>query len=261
MRIILFISLILCLVLSCKKPVHSEAIKVNTTDEVFVINADSLKNDILTVIPKERLLGKVNYKTDSLFVKVDGQHSTKELYLNKECYDGFIVMYNKAKEDGIELKIISGTRSFTEQKAIWERKWNRYNQLPPKERALKILEYSSMPSTSRHHWGTDIDVNNLNNSYFETGKGKQEYEWLKTHANAFGFYQVYTSKDNGRTGYNEEKWHWSYLPLASKYLNAYNTNIVLEDINSFLGYDTAIELNVIANYVNGISETAKSYKN
>ena len=33
-----------------------------------------------------------------------------------------------------------------------------------------------MPSTSRHHWGTDLDLNNLNNSYFTSGKGKKIYK-------------------------------------------------------------------------------------
>ena len=87
--------------------------------------------------------------------------------------------FNKAKRDSIDLKIISGTRNFYEQKAIWNRKWNLYNNLNPIHRAKKILEYSSMPSTSRHHWGTDIDLNSLNNSYFNTGKGLKTYQWLK----------------------------------------------------------------------------------
>ena len=36
-----------------------------------------------------------------------------------------------------------------------------------KKIALQILLYCSMPSTSRHHWGTDIDIHHYNgNSYF-----------------------------------------------------------------------------------------------
>ena len=53
-----------------------------------------------------------------------------------------------------------------------------------------------MPSTSRHHWGTDIDLNSLNNSYFSSGKGLKEYDWLTTNANHYGFYQVYTDEKN-----------------------------------------------------------------
>ena len=98
-----------------------------------------------------------------------------------------------------------------------------------------------MPTTSRHHWGTDIDLNSLSNSYFEQGKGKKEYEWLIENANKYGFYQVYTSKENGRTGYNLEKWHWSYLPLASEYLKFYNANITYKDISGFKGSEYSEE--------------------
>lgn len=163
-------------------------------------------------------------------------------------------MYDQAKKEGIQLKILSGTRNFNYQKSIWDRKWKKYNKLPPKKRVLKILEFSSMPSTSRHHWGTDIDLNNLNNSYFEKGKGKKEYEWLVKNAPKYGFYQVYTSKKNGRTGYNMEKWHWSYFPLAKSYLNFYKKNISYKDIKGFQGANIAKDINVIKKYVDGIEK-------
>lgn len=137
------------------------------------------------------------------------------------------------------------------------KKWNEHKNIEPIERAKKILEYSSMPSTSRHHWGTDIDINSLDNSYFTKGKGKKEYEWLVKNANDFGFYQVYTNKNNGRKGYNMEKWHWSYLPLANKYLNYYNKNIKYKDIKGFNGSKFAKKLNIIKDYVNGVSKKGK----
>lgn len=206
---------------------------------------------------KNFILGKFNYKKDTNFTIVNSKHSSKKLYLNKKVYTAFIKMYDQAKKEGISLKIISGTRNFTEQKNIWERKWEMYKSLAPLKRAKKILEFSSMPMTSRHHWGTDIDMNNLNNSYFEKGKGKKEYDWLVQNANQFGFYQVYTNKENGRTGYNLERWHWSYIPLAKQYLNYYNNEITYKNINDFKGAELAKKIAVISNYVNGISKKAK----
>ncbi len=218
------------------------------------------EKNLQTPITKAFVLGKFNYKTDSTFIKVKSEHSTKQLYLKKECYMAFIDMYTAAKADSIDLIIQSGTRNFKEQKAIWERKWKLYNSISPIERAKKILEYSAMPSTSRHHWGTDLDLNNLNNSYFESGEGKKTYNWLTKNANRYGFYQVYTSKNNGRSGYNEEKWHWSYLPLASQYLQFYNHKINIEDITGFEGSNYAKELQSIETFVNGIASKAKHYK-
>lgn len=209
---------------------------------------------------KDFVLGKFNYKRDTGFVKVDPKYSSKSIYLNREVYEAFKRMYNSAKEEGVELNIISGTRSFYEQKFIWERKWKKYNKYRPIERAKKILEYSSMPTTSRHHWGTDIDLNNLNNSYFGKGKGLREYEWLLKNGKLYGFYQVYTSKGNGRTGYNQEKWHWSYLPLASKYLSYLNDNITYSDIVGFKGSELAEETRILSEYVNGVSKEVGDFE-
>lgn len=250
-------------VFSCQSNASKSIDKeLNSVQPESVIKTDTLKpmpQDSLN-ITKEFVLGKFNYKTDTTFTKVSATHSAKTLYLHKNTYNAFLEMYNAAKEDGIELIILSGTRNFDEQKVIWERKWNKYKNLKPKERALKILEYSSMPSSSRHHWGTDFDLNSLTNSYFSSGKGKAVYDWLSANANNYGFFQVYTDKDHGRTGYNLEKWHWSYLPLASQYLNYYNTNITSADISEFKGAELAEDLHIIVDYVNGISEKAKQYK-
>lgn len=231
----------------------SNTTKNSAKESLEIKHKDSLN------ITKAFLLGKFNYKTDTTFIKVKAEHATKTLYLNKDVYNAFVQMYDSATKDSIELKIVSGTRNFYEQKAIWERKWKTYQNLNFKDRALKILEYSAMPSTSRHHWGTDIDLNSLNNSYFNSGKGLMEYQWLTNHANSFGFYQVYTDKTSGRTGYQTEKWHWSYLPLASKYLAFYNANITAKDITGFEGSEMASELQIIESYVNGISENTLNY--
>ncbi|CDF78996.1 D-alanyl-D-alanine carboxypeptidase [Formosa agariphila KMM 3901] len=181
--------------------------------------------------------------------------------MQKEVYEAFLKMRTAAEAQGIQFKLISGTRNFTYQKSIWDRKWKKYENLTPIERAKKILKYSSMPSTSRHHWGTDFDLNHLTNSYFESGQGLKAYNWLQKHANTFGFYQVYTSKDGGRTGYNEEKWHWSYLPLASQYLTFYNETITNTDIIGFEGFEFASSLDMICNYVNGISPESLRFLN
>ncbi|MBU2930154.1 M15 family metallopeptidase [Winogradskyella psychrotolerans] len=235
-----------------------------STTKIYPVNivkteADSIKPVEKLSITKAFVLGKFDYKTDTTFIKVSAQHSAKPIYLNKDVYSAFLEMYNAALKDDVQLVILSGTRNFEEQKAIWERKWHRYSILKPIERAQKILEYSSMPSSSRHHWGTDLDLNSLSNSYFSSEKGKAIYDWLILNAHKFGFYQVYTTKENGRTGYNLEKWHWSYLPLAHQYLEFYNSNISIDDINDFEGFEIAKELHIIEDYVNGISQQAKNY--
>ena len=202
------------------------------------------------------------YSVLELMGKTDIELVGKGINLRPMAHDAFVEMKKAAYSDGIDLKVVSSYRNFSREQAIWERKYDRYTEedgMEPLQAIDKIIEYSTVPGTSRHHWGTDLDLNNLNNSYFNNGKGEKEYNWLVTNANAFGFYQVYTTKGVNRTGYNLEKWHWSYLPLASQYLAFYNSKISTDAITDFKGSELAKELKIITNYVNGIAKNAKDF--
>ena len=216
--------------------------------------SDSIQIDLST----DFVTGRFDFTKRDDFVQVDSQYANKTVYLHKKTYNAFKAMADSAKKDGISFSIVSGTRNYADQKSIWERKWRASDSTTAIGKANGILAFSSMPMTSRHHWGTDIDLNNLNNSYFESGQGLKEYRWLKEHANSFGFYQPYTNKNkNGRTGYNEEKWHWSYIPLAQNYLQYYNQHITNADIKGFKGSKQAKTIDMVQNYVNGISAKIK----
>jgi hypothetical protein len=207
------------------------------------------------------LLGKTDFAKDARFNLVACNRSTKSSYLLVEVNGAFEEMAAAAQKEGITLKVISGGRNFNMQKAIWEKKWNarRPNFKTDKETALDILKYSSMPGTSRHHWGTDLDINSLEPSYFASGRGKLEYDWLQKNAGSFGFCQTYDNKGiSGRTGYSEEKWHYSYMPISSVILDQYNEQISYEKLVGFLGSSTSKEVEVIRVFVNGISTNCSS---
>ncbi|MEL6675839.1 MAG: M15 family metallopeptidase [Bacteroidota bacterium] len=223
------------------------------------------------LVPSSYLLGRFEPAQDSLFVQLRNEHtagSGRGAYLHKETYAAYIRMFEAAQKDGVSLIIKSATRNFWRQKAIWEGKWNGDRLVEgknlarevsdPVERARWILRYSSMPGTSRHHWGTDIDLNAFENSYFSSGKGLKEYEWLQKHAATYGFCQTYTAKGPERPqGYEEEKWHWSYLPVSVPYLKAYEAQITADSIRGFAGAESAAGLEVIKNYVGGINLACK----
>ncbi|MBN2080145.1 MAG: M15 family metallopeptidase [Spirochaetes bacterium] len=154
----------------------------------------------------------------------------------------------------------SSTRTFFDQKSIWDAKWRR-GESPregkgrsPRERALEILRYSSMPGTSRHHWGTDFDLQVLRNDYYETGAGRVLYRWLVENARRYGFCQPYTS--GRRRGYSEEKWHWSYMPLAGP-LRARWNDVYRRDPAAFSGKGlfsgSEAAGDLAPRYVNGIN--------
>lgn len=243
---------------------HTEAVPVEAPgDSLPVYDRSGLFMD------KNYLMGRISYDKYPDFVKIEAGHTTKtDEYIRADVYESFKNMRTAALKEGITLTIVSGARNFERQKGIWEAKWNGERLVEGKnlsrdvkdfnERARLILLYSSMPSTSRHHWGTDIDINSLDDSYFLSGKGKKEYAWLTAHAAEYGFCQVYSPKGTERPyGYEEEKWHWSYMPVSSVLLKNYNSSVTTTDIKDFAGSGVALDLKVIERYVNGINPHCK----
>ena len=192
------------------------------------------------------------------------------MYLRKETLNAFTDMADAAENNGVELNIASGARNFDYQKDLWNKKWEGITIVDGKDlsksvpdglvRFKKILEYSAVPGTSRHHFGTDIDINAATPEYFETEEGQKVYEWLVENAPSFGFCQTYNQKGlpavagNGRsTGYNEEKWHWSYLPLSRNFTQEYKKLIKDTDISGFDGDEYVSSLDIISDYVLAIN--------
>ncbi|MFW5805576.1 MAG: M15 family metallopeptidase [Bacteroidales bacterium] len=213
---------------------------------------------------KNELLGKIEPATHPDFVKADPEITYfPEIYLRRKTYNAFLQMRKAALEDTIKLIIRSGTRNFHEQRYLWNRKFsgkrkhgNSYldQSLTDSAKILNLLSYTAVPGTSRHHWGTDIDINETSHVYFKRGEGKKVYDWLKKNAADYGFFQVYVPLGEKRTtGYNTEEWHWTYKPESDKFTRAYRKLISTADINGFHGDNEIHNFNIIENYVYGIN--------
>ena len=228
-------------------------------------NTSAPSIDPSTVVSDRFLMGKFSASKRNDFVRIHKRYASRSgMYLQRLPYDAFKAMHADAKQNGIHLKVLSASRSFYHQKSIWEAKWKGERRVGgfrnikrsiknPTKRAVKILEYSSMPGSSRHHWGTDIDLNAFNNDYFENGQGQRVYRWLVKNAPRYGFCQPYTRKDAFRpTGYNEEKWHWSFKPLAASYTHQARLRLTNSVFSGFNGSSTATRIGIINRYVLGI---------
>ena len=156
----------------------------------------------------------------------------EKVQLQDEVYQAFLAMQKAAFEDGISIEIVSGYRSFDRQRNIWNRKYDYYVNLglSPQESMKRIIEYSTIPGTSRHHWGTDIDIIDENakrpndvlveENYEASGVYEGLKKWMDTNAEKFGFVLVYTNNIE-RKGFYYEPWHYSYKAISFNFLSEY----------------------------------------
>lgn len=194
----------------------------------------------------EVLLGKT---TDHL-VPLEG---TKFL-LHKQMIQDFLRLQRAAEEAGFRLEIASAFRSYERQILIWNAKARgerslldndgrelEFSALSPEEIIFAILRWSALPGSSRHHWGTDIDVFDANTQSLEEvklvpaeseagGPAAGLHDWLDsqiTQNEAFNFYRPYKTD---RGGVAPERWHLSYYPLSNRFLGLYTSGIFKKNL-------------------------------
>jgi len=186
---------------------------------------------------------QINYSVKALTGQGNLTFVGKENKLQNEVYTAFQKMQKAALKDGISIEIVSAYRSFKRQNNIWNRKYkaNTLNGMSPENAIDKIVEYSTLPGTSRHHWGTDIDIIDgskkqpkdvLNTANYEKGGVYSNLKkWMNKNASKFGFHLVYTKK-NTRKGFKYEPWHYSYKKISKPMLKQFLTIDFSSFINS-----------------------------
>lgn len=146
-----------------------------------------------------------------------------------------------AAYEGFNLQAASSWRGFERQLAIWNGKWRGERplldadnqpldalQLDDMERLHAILRWSALPGTSRHHWGTDLDIYDpdclpvgtrlaLEPWEYEAGGWFADLgEWLGDHMTDFGFFLPYAKPLDAAQGVAYEPWHISFAPESGE---------------------------------------------
>jgi len=183
--------------------------------------------------PSFALSNSTNNYTDKYLIG----RSTPELFGNgykvlKRVNEAFLDMNSAARKSGLSVRVVSSYRGFNHQNLIWTRKYNRYRsrQLSSQTAVNYNIRYTAIPGSSRHHWGTEIDVVDgtvktsqypLNTKHYHgNGMYKSFREWMDDNAHKYGFFRVYTN-DYTRRGFRYEPWHYSFAELAKPMLKEY----------------------------------------
>ncbi len=213
------------------------------------IKRTSLSAIGIGIVPNTIFSKEHEYSVAELMGKADIELFGEGINLRAEAHNAFLKMKKAAYSDGIDLKIVSSYRNFERQAAIFERKFERFTRednMKPIAAIDKIIEYSTIPGTSRHHWGTDIDIVDgyrkvagdvLVADKFEAGGPYEDFKkWMDENSKTYDFCLVYTD-DPKRRGFKYEPWHYSYAPLSIPMLTAFRHKNILRLLKkeTFLG--------------------------
>ena len=159
--------------------------------------------------------------------------------MQQEVYKAYEKMRNAAAKEGIEIKLVSAHRSYNRQREIWNAKYKTLTLqgLSAIDAIQEIITYSTLPGTSRHHWGTDIDIiDNANpqsgdvllvEKFYGDGPSSALRSWMSQNAADYGFLEVYTDHPN-RKGFAHEPWHYTYHSLSKAYLEILTNQVISE---------------------------------
>jgi len=107
-----------------------------------------------------------------------------------------------ARED-IVLQAVSAYRSVAYQTNLLRRKLDKGLAME------EILKVSAAPGYSEHHSGRAIDITSPGAPVLEESFEKNPaFEWLQTHAPAFGFHMSFPRGNRHNVAY--EPWHWAW---------------------------------------------------
>ena len=120
--------------------------------------------------------------------------------LTSETYNAFQSLAQGAANDGLNIYISSGFRSYETQEQI-------YNTYVANNGQATADTFSARPGHSEHQTGLAIDVNEISDAFI----GTPEAIWLEEHCAEYGFIIRYPQGKQGITGYKYEPWHIRYV--------------------------------------------------
>ena len=170
-------------------------------------------NKIYILVNKYLYLNK-NYIPNNL-VELDTQYSKEGMKLVKEAKDMFEKMYNDAKNEGYNIRVMSSYRDYNYQYKLY----NKYKNQSGKNLADT---YSARAGYSEHQTGLCVDIDDKILSY-ENFEQSNSYTWMKKNSYKYGFIERYPKGKEGITGYKYEPWHYRYVGTKiAKYINKNN---------------------------------------
>lgn len=184
---------------------------------------------------------------------VSHQQNRQQYLVSKSIQSDLNRLLLAAKNDDIEISVVSSYRSFEQQLSIWNEKWQGYrpvfsrhgrplniSQMSDMEKYKAISLWSALPGLSRHHWGTDLDIFSAkaitdghkveltSEEFSDKGVCCELNDWLDSNLSQYGFFRPYSKYQQGVAA---EAWHISHIVTSDQILNDFPFEQCLETLN------------------------------
>jgi LAS superfamily LD-carboxypeptidase LdcB len=187
-----------------------------------------------------------------------GYHQLLDTLCHLDAITPMNNLIESAKSAGFQIGLTSCFRDFKTQLNIWNKKATgrrallddsglplEFNKLSIEELLMAIMRWSAIPGASRHHWGTEFDIydiNGLPDESYQVQLTPEEvnsggifgdfHDWLDLQMKddlSFGFFRPY---DVDRGGVAPERWHLSYAPVSEVYKDKFTIDLFIRVIES-----------------------------
>ena len=167
--------------------------------------------DVLILVNKQNKAPTVPVTLVKPDVTPTKESVSENIYMRPEAARALEALFAAAAEDGITLYATSGFRSYSTQKAIFDRK--------AAERGEQAANRSvAKPGYSEHQTGLAMDIEGqttLGTGLSEAFGESPEGIWVAEHCHEYGFIIRYPKDKTSITGYIYEPWHIRYVGVGA----------------------------------------------
>ena len=174
-----------------------------------------------------------DYKPSNLVipnVTFETSGNIEKNYMESTAAAALEQLFEAANAENIRLVAISGYRSYSRQRVLYNTAVRRYGS---------SQQGTAKAGASEHQSGLAMDLNSLYQSFGNTKEGK----WLAQNAHHYGFIIRYPKNKTAITGYIYEPWHIRYVgtELAAY---CYKNNLTLEEIKVCCEKDIEVNMHI-----------------
>lgn len=168
------------------------------TDLLILVNKYNRAPSVPMTLVKPDVTPTSASKAENIYMRPEAAHALEELF-------------DAAKEDGITLYATSGFRSYSTQKAIFDRKLETMSERAANSSVAKA-------GYSEHQTGLAMDIEGettLGTGLTEEFGESPEGIWVAEHCHEYGFIIRYPKGKTKITGYIYEPWHLRYVGVET----------------------------------------------